>query len=477
MNKSLQNVTKQKLITKIFIQGFLSNIMFIHGIKLNNNSVNNRENKSINNAKSQISFIGMAKLKSLDCLPQNLGKILKAEDVPCIYCDEIMLTPNVIRDFNRRGIFYKQSGRILKEFEPYIRYMHKIERSIFQKFSEMPESDNHTEFTDILKDLKPEAERILVKIQDKIFNDIFYLSQNTNKRTRPIIEELISLQKDLIKSEDVTIRFKRKRFLEELEDSLKFSHNKKLNRLIMSAAKKLPTSNDNINAFIVKYAPRTSDQIAFRLINAGVGSKEHIHPKSLHGKNDWTNYAIASTIENSARGNDPFFEVIERKPKVPDYIQHQANVLVELANNRIITDKNYLLCYKNAFFKESEGLIDIDIFGLKGLKYDDKGTPFLEESERFAEPKYYLQYLNSNLHRKISETEQAVVENKIRNLEKEIYKPKKESGKQKLSPKEEKQKRINKEFEGYMAFIPHSNRFKVKENKFKHPGPNRPYNK
>ena len=107
----MQNVTKQKLITKIFIQGFLSNIMFIHGIKLYNNSANNRENKSTINTNIQTGFTGMAKLKSLDCLPQNLGKILKAEDVPCIYCDEIMLTPNVIRDFNRRGIFYKQSGR------------------------------------------------------------------------------------------------------------------------------------------------------------------------------------------------------------------------------------------------------------------------------------------------------------------------------------------------------------------------------
>ncbi len=128
--------------------------------------------------------------------------------------------------------------------------------------------------------------------------------------------------------------FKRQEFIYDLKNIVKFLKNKKLEAEIIKIARELPTSSDNVSAFIVKHVNDSPEKIGYYLFKGSLASIEHIEPKvpqvneesvakaskkkknknNIAGKNHINNYGLSSAYINSLRSNTPFDEWIRKNP-------------------------------------------------------------------------------------------------------------------------------------------------------------------
>ena len=85
------------------------------------------------------------------------------------------------------------------------------------------------------------------------------------------------------------IRFKRKSFINDIQSTIK---NPTIKQQVTKIAIKIPTSDNAIDAFFVKYSDsnRSNAEIASKLIKQTTPSTEHLIPKSKQGPNKTNNY-------------------------------------------------------------------------------------------------------------------------------------------------------------------------------------------
>ena len=134
----------------------------------------------------------------------------------------------------------------------------------------------------------------------------------------------------------------------------------------------LPTSVTSENAFIVKYAGRTQQEIAKRLIRTSIGTIEHIKPDSLGGANSIDNFMLVSGNANSTRANMPLAKFIERFPNIPKNCQKYINQIIKIIHNGGFKGyETYPYQIKRTLNAESEGGIVLD---LSKYKYTEDGA-------------------------------------------------------------------------------------------------------
>lgn len=162
--------------------------------------------------------------------------------------------------------------------------------------------------------------------------------------------------------------FKRQEFIYDLKNIVKFLRNKKIETEIVATAHKLPTSADNVSAFIVKHVNDTPEKIGYYMLKGSLVSIEHISPKvprvnedavgtvkkkkkkkncnSVSGKNHINNYGLASAHINSLRSNMPFDEWVREMPASYQACQKFVDRLIELYNagkfKKVGLDKSYI---------------------------------------------------------------------------------------------------------------------------------------
>ena len=181
-------------------------------------------------------------------------------------------------------------------------------------------------------------------------------------------ESLNSLLEDAekrLRGEKVITPFSRKAFIYDLAKLLEFLPDKKLKKKMLETAEKLPTSRENVSAYVMKYVNEPSEKIIYRLLWPSMASIEHIYPRSCGGVDDISNFGGACTRENSDRKSLDFIEQIKLKPETKYNCQKYANKLIELAKNGVFDELNidvkYIEEFKNTIYEESQGQICLDI--------------------------------------------------------------------------------------------------------------------
>lgn len=185
------------------------------------------------------------------------------------------------------------------------------------------------------------------------------------------LKDLIRISMAQVYGNPVNINFNRKSFIYDLQkitnklDDTKLAHN------MIQTAIKLPTSKENISAFIVKSANRSSEQIGFDLLSGSVGTAEHLVPASKKGADSILNYGLASSYMNSERAHRDFKLQLKKYPEIYVYCQRQVDRLIELANSgvfkKIGLSKSYINTFVNKLYKLSpkEAPLIIDTSKLK----------------------------------------------------------------------------------------------------------------
>ena len=102
--------------------------------------------------------------------------------------------------------------------------------------------------------------------------------------------------------------------------------------VIVKIVKRLPSSKDNMSAYIVKYSDRSDREIGERLLTPSRASIEHIVADSLGGENEAANFMLTTTSMNSERGNMPIPEFRKRYPNITQYSQAYLEDIIKAGN-------------------------------------------------------------------------------------------------------------------------------------------------
>lgn len=207
------------------------------------------------------------------------------------------------------------------------------------------------------------------------------IKDTAEKILRPDIKKLCQTTQDKALGIPTTVQFSNKAFIYKLNEILDKINNEPLKNELNKTAEHLPSSFDNIDAFIIKHKYASEETILNNILRLIQGTLEHIVPILRHtnstdlkaqiegirrqkGKNEIENWALAHSWCNTLHGsrdikgeNFPFDKGAGEK-----YFQ----TLIQEANNGHFAGKTIIQMAKNYF---TETGIKIN---LKGLKYSEE---------------------------------------------------------------------------------------------------------
>ena len=215
-------------------------------------------------------------------------------------------------------------------------------------------------------DKLPEKTTNFTKInQIKIIKFLKIIVGTSILKNNEYLTNLLDDAQKRLNGEKVITPFSRKAFIYDLAKILEFLPDKKLKKKMLETAERLPTSRENVSAYVMKYVHEPSEKIIYRLLWPSMASVEHIYPRSCGGIDDISNFGGACTRENSDRKSLDFIEQIKLKPETKYNCQKYVDRLIVLAKEGIFDELNidikYIEEFKNSIYEESQGLICLDI--------------------------------------------------------------------------------------------------------------------
>lgn len=198
-----------------------------------------------------------------------------------------------------------------------------------------------------------------------IYIDGSSLSDNKDLR------DLIMTSKSQFFGIPTNIKFNRKSFIYDLKKITDKLQDKKLAHRMVQTAIQLPTSKENLSAFIMKSADRSSEQIGYDLLLGSLGTADHLVAAKKGGADDLFNYGLASAYMNSVKAHMDFKEFLKKNPQIAVYCQRQVDRLIELANAGIFSKIGLTTSYINTFASKihklspKENPLNLDISKLK----------------------------------------------------------------------------------------------------------------
>lgn len=163
------------------------------------------------------------------------------------------------------------------------------------------------------------------------FDDFFRYSRLSEDKD---LKELIKTSKGQIFKVPVNMQFNRKSFIYDLKKITERLEDRKLARRMEQVAVSLPTSRENISAFIMKAADRSAEQIVYDLLGGSCGTVDHLLAAHENGASSLANYGLASAYKNSKKAHQSLAVCLEKEPEIRLYSQRQINRLIELANDK-----------------------------------------------------------------------------------------------------------------------------------------------
>lgn len=212
----------------------------------------------------------------------------------------------------------------------------------------------------------------------EVLDDVDALTRRLSPQTALKIRTKTTKCRQIIISNNKHDTFKRKTFLNSLEEIIPKENEREIFNDIKNKALFLPTSESSRNAFIVKYSKRNQIEITRRLFIASTGSIEHVTPASNGGLNTIGNFLLTSASGNRYRENMPLCEYIKRHPKIPKYMQiYIDDIIREIHNGNMPGNETYPYKIKKKLFEESHGRIMIS---LSGYEYSEEEAALAVEA-------------------------------------------------------------------------------------------------
>lgn len=304
----------------------------------------------------------------------------KLKNLTCPYTGIKMISGSLIGGFDKSLNKCHSAKDYVKLVSKYEKNLQVVEKKMFDIFKTFAKENPNG---DLQKKLQAMYQESLMKLKLEEFlvlDNVDALSRELSPETAFALRKKTTRCRDVIIADDLEDKFKRKTFLSSLEEIKPKEEEKEIFKKIKDQALFLPTSASSENAFVVKYANRSQNEIARRLFIASTATIEHVTPDSKDGANAIGNFLLTSANGNRARENMPLTKYIERYPKITKYVQkHIDEVIAQIHKGALKGNETYPYKIKRKLEEESEGLIVLD---LSKYKYTE------EEAEKKVKEYY-----------------------------------------------------------------------------------------
>lgn len=309
------------------------------------------------------------------------GKPLrKLKDITCPYRGIKIISTDTIKGFEKNLVKCKTAKEFVNLLTPYQQNMLPVEKSIFAIFKDFVLLNPQDDLQNCLQMIKMNCLMKLKLEEMEVLDDVDMLTRKLSPQTAMKVREKTTRCRQIILSNCKQDCFKRKTFLNSLEEIIPKENEREIFNNIRNKALFLPTSESSRNAFVVKYSKRKQVEIARRLFIASTGSIEHVTPQSLGGVNTIGNFLLTSASGNRYRENMPLPEYIKRHPEIPKYMQmYVDDIIREIHAGNMRGNETYPYKIKKKLMEESEGRIMIS---LSGFNYtEEEAAKAVEEYE------------------------------------------------------------------------------------------------
>lgn len=313
-------------------------------------------------------------------LLKEIQELKKLPFLPCPYCGKEMIPPRIFDSLDNisQENYTKEAINLIKYFE---HALFPVEKEVFGEVQKVHSTSPKFSFQEIMGVLLPEHSDRLKKEQIAVFNDVEDLSKGLSFLKRQKIAQIVKDAKNKIFDDENSLApFKRKEYVKKITSLQGGPTEKKALALMQKRILELPSSENSVSAFIVKYAPkdsqapeRSNKEIADRLINRSVMNVEHLKTQSsyrnegnLAGMNDIQNLAMTHSFCNGARGDTDLRKYVMSHRYIIKNAQKHIDYVIEKINNNTLVDcDQYPRKFKARLFEQSKGLIKLDISNLK----------------------------------------------------------------------------------------------------------------
>ena len=286
----------------------------------------------------------------------------RLQNITCPYTGIKIIPGTALRGFEKNLAKCKSAKDIVHLLTPYQANMQKTEKSVFAIFKDFsllnPEDNIENCFQMLYRNCltKLKLEEFIV------LDDVDMLSRKLSPETALKLRAKTTRCRQIIIEDDERDTFKRKTFLDSLEEIRPKENERDIFTTIKNKAHFLPTSGSSRNAFVVKYSRRTQTEAARRIFIASLGTIEHVKPASLGGTNSISNFMLTSANGNRYRENIPLQYYVERFPEIPSYTQKYIDDIVNtIHNGGLQGNETYPYKIKKRLMEESEGRIMVSL--------------------------------------------------------------------------------------------------------------------
>ncbi len=312
------------------------------------------------------------------------GKPLKKlKNITCPYRGIKIIPADNIRSFEYNLKRVKTASDAVRLLSQYKKHLLKTERellAIFKDFSLINPDDN---LQNCLQMIRTNC-LVRLKLEEfEVLDDVDILSRKLSVHTAMKLRAKTTKCRQIILSNNMADTFKRKTFLNSLEEIVPNENEKEIFNEVKNKALFLPTSESSKNAFIVKYSQRNQTEITRRLFIASTGSIEHIVPYSQGGLNSMGNFLLTCASGNRYRENMSLVNYIKRFPKIPKYAQQYIDDIIDVIHNGGLEgNETYPYKIKEKLMQESKGRIMISLSKYKYTK-DEAAKASYEHEHRY----------------------------------------------------------------------------------------------
>ena len=309
------------------------------------------------------------------------GKPLrKLKDITCPYRGIKIIPTATINGFEKNLAKCKTAEDAVTLLSNYKSNMLPTEKSMYAIFKDFALINPDDNLQNCLQMIKTNCLTRLKLEEMEVLDDVDRLTRRLSPQTALRIRTKTTKCRQIIISSSTHDTFKRKTFLNSLEEIIPKENEREIFNDIKNKALFLPTSESSRNAFVVKYSKRNQTEIIRRIFIASTGSIEHVTPASNGGLNTIGNFLLTSASGNRYRENMPLCEYIKRHPKIPEYMQmYIEDIIREIHNGNLQGNETYPYKIKKKLFEESDGRIMIS---LSSYKYsEEEAAQAVEEYE------------------------------------------------------------------------------------------------
>ncbi len=367
-------------------------------VAVNNFTYQNRRRYNINNTKGHIVMANgynQDKYGDIDFYPYSMNgvnftgkfaetypkywlKNLLKLNLPCPCCGKQMIPLDEVKALPAAGVFSGACLTAVNALEQFEEYMKPVEYNIMQIIKPIANKYPEIDLQELIILLSFEYESSLIASQLTLLNELKQAGENLTEKDAQELQAIIKTAKEFILKKR-PVKFKRKIFLNDINEYISRIDDSETQSKLRALAEKMPTSEDSVSAFIMKYKDRSPEEIGERMLMYSAATLEHITPDSQNG--EVTIWECQKC--NNTRSNAPIVSQISENPQMLDNLRTHIQILIDksifLKNHGGNEQSKKLLDYAKAI--RDEYLLNIEQYKNMAISIENEALEKLEFSE------------------------------------------------------------------------------------------------